>query len=96
MVDLTQSQIDLLKEILQRLCPEIEVYAFGSRTKGSARPYSDLDLLLVGKQPLDWKKIEAIKQVLSESDLPFLVDVVDWHTLDEPFKKQIGNRVKIC
>lgn len=96
MVDLTQSQIDILKEILQRLCPEIEVYAFGSRTKGSARPYSDLDLLLVGKQPLGWKKIEAIKQVLSESDLPFLVDVVDWQTVDETFKKQIGNRVKIC
>ena len=95
MIDLTQDQIDLIKEIVQRCIPGIELYIFGSRVRGNAGAYSDLDLLLVGRQSLDWREIETVKQALSESDLPFMVDVVDWHSLDESFKKQIGERVKI-
>lgn len=57
---------------------------------------SDLDLLQVGRQALDWRVIETVKQALSESDLPFIVDVLDWHSRDESFNNQIGERLRIC
>jgi predicted nucleotidyltransferase len=38
--------------ILHEQVPAMEVWAFGSRAKHTAKPYSDLDLALITQQPL--------------------------------------------
>jgi len=45
MIDLTPLQCQTIQDILQRLVPDCEVRAFGSRVRGAAKPYSDLDLI---------------------------------------------------
>lgn len=64
--------------------------AFGLRVSGRARPHSDLDLAVSGVEPLDWRQSEAFKDAFAESDLPFLVDVVDWHRLSTEFRALIA------
>jgi len=92
MIDLDRQHIEEVKRILRKHVPEIEVRAFGSRIDGTARAYSDLDLVLIGKGRLDWHRIEALKDAFAESDLPFLVDVVDWNAISMSFRKIIEKR----
>ena len=69
--------------------PECEVRAFGSRTTWTAKDYSDLDLAVVGKGPMDWRTLGRLKEAFEESDLPMRVDVLDWHSISESFRKVI-------
>lgn len=52
MLDLTPEQRDTVTRILARHVPEREVRAFGSRVTGRAWRYSDLDLVILGAEPL--------------------------------------------
>ena len=84
----------LVRQILARLLPEREVWAFGSRAGGGAhppKPWSDLDLAVIGAHALTLDEQAALAEAFSESDLPWRVDVVDWTTLDEAFRGRIGS-----
>ena len=76
--------------ILHEQAPSIEVWAFGSRAKHTAKPYSDLDLALITQQPLSLDQLAAIVDAFATSDLPIRVDVVDWASTKEAFRKRIA------
>ena len=63
-----------------------------SRTRGTARKFSDLDLAVISEKPLDFNLYAALKEAFSDSSLPFKVDVIDWAEIDENFKKIIRQR----
>ena len=75
--------------ILQEQVPALEVWAFGSRARHSAKPYSDLDLALITLVPLSLEKLADITEAFDTSDLPIRVDVVDWAATNETFRKII-------
>ncbi len=86
MIDVIAEQLYIIKEILQKYVSDCEVRAFGSRYKGTAKNYSDLDLAIVGDTKLDWRLIENIKEAFSESCLPFRVEVLDWYAISPEFR----------
>jgi uncharacterized protein len=92
MIDLAPKHLDEVKRILAEQVPGVEVRAYGSRVSGTARPYSDLDLALVGDEKIDGRRIEALKDAFAESDLPFMVDVLDFHAISESFRQVILTR----
>jgi type I restriction enzyme S subunit len=75
--------------ILHEQVPQLEVWAFGSRAKRAAKAYSDLDLMLMTEQPLPIDHMAAIADAFATSDLPFRVDLVDWASISEGFRKII-------
>lgn len=79
----------IVREILSRQIPEREIWAFGSRARGNAKPYSDLDLAILGEHPLTTAQACASAGAFEESDLPWRVDIVDWSTTDESFRRII-------
>lgn len=89
LVDITSAQWAIVRDILQRRVPQFAVWAFGSRTTGKAKPYSDLDLAIITAEPLDWRVSAALAEDFAESDLPFKVDVVDWAVTTAAFRKII-------
>lgn len=74
---LSGSERAQLHALVQAIAPEAQAWVFGSRATGRARPFSDLDLLLMGKRPLTWEQRAALADALEQSDLPFRVDVVE-------------------
>ena len=88
-IDISPAQWEIVRAILQQHVPQHPVWAFGSRAKWAAKPYSDLDLAILADQPLDWSVSAALADDFSESDLPFKVDIVDWATTSEVFRKII-------
>jgi predicted nucleotidyltransferase len=95
MIDIEEEYLNELRRIFREHVPECEVRVFGSRVSGSARRFSDVDLLLVGPEKLDWRRIESLKDALSASDLPMIVDVIDWHAISEDFKNAIQDKTEL-
>jgi predicted nucleotidyltransferase len=85
-IDLSAENLALVCAILRDHVPHAEVRAFGSRTTGKARRYSDLDLVVIADGPLPWRVDGALREAFSESDLPFKVDVLDWATTSPEFR----------
>jgi predicted nucleotidyltransferase len=88
-LELSPGELEIVRGILGRHVPEREVWAFGSRVRGRAKPYSDLDLAVLGEQPLGLSLRAELAEEFSESDLPFKVDLVDWATTSERFRQII-------
>ena len=89
MLDLPDRQLEMVCDILQKHVPAHEVWAFGSRVKGTTRPYSDLDLVLVGEKETPVRTMNLLVEAFQESELPIRVDVLDWSTLSEAFRQII-------
>lgn len=89
MINLNAQELSELKEILTQSVPGTRILAFGSRVKGCARPSSDLDIVIDCGVALDWRKLERIRDALSASNLPFLVDIHDWCALPDSFREAI-------
>ena len=95
MIDVEPQHMNSICRILAEHLPQCEVRAFGSRVCGSAKDYSDLDLAIVGRQTLDADMLRHLVEAFQESDLPFRVDVLDWHAVSEKFQTIISRRYKI-
>ena len=62
-IKITVQHWNIFQVILEKNVPEYDVYAFGSRVTGKARPY-----------------------------LPWKIDVIDWASTSEAFRKIIQER----
>lgn len=89
LIDISPENWRIVRDILQKHVPEHEVWAFGSRATSRAKTYSDLDLAVITHEPMGLAVSAALADDFSESDLPFKVDVVDWATTSESFRKII-------
>ena len=82
---------DMLESLLRSHVPQADVWAYGSRVTGGAHEVSDLDIVL--RNPVDsaqpLKAAAALRQALSGSMLPIMVDVHDWAHLPEYFHEEI-------
>jgi predicted nucleotidyltransferase len=97
MIDLSPDHLKIIKAILSKHIPHCEVRVFGSRATGRAWRYSDLDLLIVGPGLLDLSTLGRLMEDFEDSDLPMVVDIVDWHGISEEFRAAIeGDGVPIA
>ena len=88
-IDLSPRDWEIVRNILARHVPQYEVWAFGSRARHTAKEFSDLDLAIITEQPMSLSLSAEIADDFAESDLPIKVDVVDWATTGEAFRRII-------
>ena len=89
MIELAQEQRMVVQEILSRIIPDRKVLVFGSRVTGKVKPHSDLDLVIMGDNPLQVRTMRQLRDAFDDSSLPFQVDLVDWAVAGEDFRKVI-------
>lgn len=86
---LSAQECQIVQAVLHRHIPKRTVWSFGSRAGGQPKPYSDLDLAILGDTPLSLSEHADLAEAFSESDLPFKVDIVDWCLISEEFRQII-------
>lgn len=64
-----------------------DFYVFGSRAKGGAKKLSDLDLCYFDSISL--KELIQLEDDFIESNLPYKVDLVNWHQCSDEFQSLI-------
>ena len=89
MIDVSEKHLQIVVKILSGFVPDCEIRVFGSRYTGKTKPYSDLDLAIVGRQQLPKGMVYNIIEAFQESDLPWRVDVLDWHSISPEFRAVI-------
>jgi predicted nucleotidyltransferase len=83
-----QAVIALAKQTLNQ---PLEVLAYGSRVSGEAHDMSDLDLILKTQDNsrVNMNDFVNFKEALQNSNIPIIVQVLDWHRVPESFHKNI-------
>jgi predicted nucleotidyltransferase len=94
MLDLPSPYLAALMGLIRSYAPEAEVWAYGSRVTGGAHEASDLDVVLRNPADLEQRQpnLPELKQAISESSLPILVDVMDWARVPDEFRQEIEKK----
>ena len=89
MIDLEENYITLIKNTFDNYLSNYKLYIFGSRTKGRAHEYSDIDLAVDSPEFTNQTKL-AIENYFADSTIPYKIDIVDLNSITEQFKKLIS------
>lgn len=86
---LSERHAQMIEKLLHDHIPDRPVWAFGSRTFGRARPYSDLDLAIGGSSPLGASLAYDLEEAFDHSLLPIEVDLTDLNDVSDTFRARI-------
>ncbi len=89
-IDLPAEHRSQVLDIIRRRLPEARVWVYGSRAKGRARRYSDLDLMLDDQgRPISAAVMGNLDEDFDESDLPIIVELHDLAQTDARFLARV-------
>lgn len=91
---LTDAERELVTRTVRGIIPDAEFRVFGSRATGRARPYSDLDLLVIKPERLSWQQRVALRDAFEASVLPFGVDVVEVAALPQGMAERVQREMQ--
>lgn len=90
MIDLEEKYINFIKSTIAKFLKNYDLFLFGSRAKGTARKYSDIDIAILSEELDEDKRLKILFE-FENSTLPYQVDVVDLKTVSDDFKALIKN-----
>lgn len=89
-----QAKEEIKKIIFKYLSPsDYQVFIFGSRAVGSNAKWSDYDIGVLGKEKVPLSILAKIDDDLEESNIPYLVDVVDFNNVSDKFKEVASGKI---
>jgi len=90
-LELNPRHLRQLLSLLSEHAPDAEVWAYGSRATGGSHEGSDLDLVLRHPEHpgTPQSHLHRLRAALSESDLPIVVEVLDWARIPDAFRREI-------
>ena len=92
---ISEKSFELLQEAFTNY-PEIEeVIIFGSRAKGNYKKGSDIDLAIKGAQCSESLALTLRAYVNEELPVPYMVDFLDYNSLDHQDLKEHIDRVGV-
>ena len=80
--------LQILLEIFKSYCPDAEIWAYGSRINGEAHEASDLDLVVKSFNDEN-KSLSVLKELINDSDIPIIVDILEFDKIPLSFQKEI-------
>ena len=87
-IDITAERRKIILALLGKYLPNTTAWVYGSRVKWTARPQSDLDLVMFAT-PEQRVRVGELREAFEESNLPFRVDLFVWDEVPELFRIQI-------
>lgn len=75
--------------IISALMPTVKIYLFGSRARGTNNARSDIDIALDAGKLLSTVDVDEIKSMLRESNIMYLIDVVDLYQVSDAMRNEI-------
>ncbi len=73
--------------------PRAKIIFFGSRVKGKAKKYSDLDVAVRHSDKIPLAVLSDLKEKFAASDLPYKIDLVDYLRVSEEFQNLVDRYV---
>ncbi len=89
MLSLKRKYYDILVNIFNSYCPKAQIWAYGGRVKNSSHSGSDLDLTIKSFNE-SGKYLYELKELLNNSDIPFLIDINEFEKLSQSMQDEIS------
>ncbi len=88
---LPDTYLHMVQTVLRQHAPDATVWAYGSRVNGDHHEASDIDLVLrhPSATPCPLGQLDGVREAFSDSNLPILVQVVDWARIPAAFRAEI-------
>ena len=83
MYGMTHDELNLLRTLFARQKEIEQVILYGSRAKGTNKPFSDVDITLMGHR-LTRSHLNRLSEEIDESSLPYLFDISIFPKLTNP------------
>lgn len=94
-----RAAIERAAEILRRQFPIDRLILFGSKARGDDKPDSDIDLLVLTRERVDWRQHDAMLHVIFHLQLelevmlsPVIIEAEEWeHGVSQalPLRKEV-------
>ncbi len=95
MLNVRKEYLEELLRVFEAYCPAAEIWAYGSRVNGDSHSGSDLDMTVVSFNDAH-KSVAELRRLLSDTDIPFLMEVQEFGKLPASFREEImKNYVRI-
>lgn len=88
-LDLEDRYKEFIINSILKIIPNVEIYVYGSRVKGTAVKYSDVDIALKSGVEIPFDTVLKLKAFFSDSTFPYMVDIIDLNSISENFKNRI-------
>ncbi len=89
-IDLTPERRAQVLGIIRNRLPDARIWVYGSRARGRARRYSDLDLMLDDHgKTIPTRVMGDLDEDFDESNLPIIVDLHDMALTDARFLDRV-------
>jgi predicted nucleotidyltransferase len=69
--------------LISAILPNTKIYLFGSRATGKHSTGSDIDVALDTGEKVSRHVVSEIKEILSATNIPYKIDVVDIHSVPQ-------------
>ena len=93
-IDVPAAVLEVVLQTLNRHVPDREIRVMGSRAQGQGKPFSDLDLVVMGDEPLELRTLGQLRDAFDDSNLPFAVDLIEWASSTDAFRRLIATRAR--
>ncbi len=82
---------EIISLAIKNFNQELKILAYGSRVSGESHDTSNLNLVIVSKneEKLNINEFSNFKEALENSNIPILIEVLDWNIIPETFHKYI-------
>lgn len=87
-MDVKTTIIEAARRIKSKV-PDAKVYLFGSRARGDAQKFSDIDIAFDKGDKLDSKSFLELQEELENLDTFYPVQIVDMKDTSEKFYKKV-------
>ena len=89
MITLDEKTKQKIIAVISALMPNVKIYLFGSRARGTNSARADIDIALDGGKPLAIEDVDEIKGMFKESNIMYHIDIVDFHQVSELMRNEI-------
>ncbi|MDR2830589.1 MAG: nucleotidyltransferase domain-containing protein [Methanobrevibacter sp.] len=95
MMQVSDCELKIITDIIKNHIQDYDVWIFGSRYDGTAKEYSDLDMVIVGEHKLPLSQMADLRNAFQQSNLPFSVDILDWNKTSKEFQLVISKGYEV-
>ena len=88
-MDIKDEYLQWIVQTIQQEISKPTIYAFGSRVTGTAKQYSDFDIAVDASEKIPLLSLSTIEEQFADSDIPFKIDLIDWHRITPEFQQHI-------
>ena len=88
-ISLPESVCRAIVHVHTRVSGRCRVLLFGSRARGEGRERSDVDIALLGTEPLDWTEFSVLKLEAEDLAWPYRLDLVDLMRTPASFRAMV-------